>query len=219
MPIFSAARLPRTYATPSDSKPTPDQKPPNNDSKSPAEGEKSAEGRNENKDVQAKEGEQKEEPLKGLEGFFQRYHQGKGEEPAPGAQEDGAKKQQGRQESSNNRRNKKQEAPPGAGNQFNPNQLALLATTAAIFFALSSSSYPSAREITWQEFRTAFLDKGLVDSLTVVNRTKVRVKLHSNATGTMYPAAAAGGEYFFSIGSVEAFERKPEVAQHELGIP
>ncbi|EIW64305.1 ATP-dependent metallopeptidase Hfl [Trametes versicolor FP-101664 SS1] len=218
VPILSAARLARTYATPSDGKPTPD-KPPSSDNKSPAEGEKSAEGQNENKDVKAKEGEQKEEPLKGLEGFFQRYHQSKGEEPAPGAQEDGAKKQQGRQESSNNRRNKKQEAPPGAGNQFNPNQLALLATTAAIFFALSSSSYPSAREITWQEFRTAFLDKGLVDSLTVVNRTKVRVKLHSNATGTMYPNAAAGGEYFFSIGSVEAFERKLDEAQHELGIP
>jgi AFG3 family protein len=36
----------------------------------------------------------------------------------------------------------------------------------------------------------------------------------------MYPAAAlAGGEYYFSIGSVEAFERKLDEAQKELGIP
>jgi len=78
----------------------------------------------------------------------------------------------------------------------------------------------SSREITWQEFRTAFLDKGLVDKLVGVNRQKVRIKFHSNATGQMYPATAlAGGEYYFSIGSVDAFERKLDKAQKELGIP
>ena len=36
----------------------------------------------------------------------------------------------------------------------------------------------------------------------------------------MYPAAAlSGGEYHFSIGSIEAFERKLDEAQKELGIP
>ncbi|ETW87359.1 hypothetical protein HETIRDRAFT_31224 [Heterobasidion irregulare TC 32-1] len=36
----------------------------------------------------------------------------------------------------------------------------------------------------------------------------------------MYPAAALGsGEYYFSIGSVEAFERKLDEAQKEIGIP
>ncbi len=58
--------------------------------------------------------------------------------------------------------------------------------------------------------RTAFLDKGLVDKLTVVNRNKVRIKLHSNATGVMQ--GAVSGEYYFSIGSVEAFERKLDEA-------
>ncbi|KAI0331965.1 ATP-dependent metallopeptidase Hfl [Cubamyces sp. BRFM 1775] len=211
VPAFSAARLARTYATPSDNKhptPTPDQKPSSED-KPPTDGEK------ENKEVQGKEEQSKEEPLKALEGFFQRYHQQRQAQKESGQQEQGQKEP--KQERPNNRRNQQ-------GNQnnnpFNPNQLALLATTAAIFFALSSSSYPSSREITWQEFRTAFLDKGLVDSLTVVNRTKVRVKLHSNATGAMYPTSpGGGGEYFFSIGSVEAFERKLDEAQNELGIP
>ena len=150
--------------------------------------------------------------MKGLEGFFQRYHQQQQEQ-----------RQQERQEHRNEHSdgNRPPPPPPGGGNNgLNTNQLALLATTAAIVYALSNTAAPSSREITWQEFRTAFLDKGLVDKLIVVNRSKVRVKLHSNATGTMYPGApVGGGDYFFSIGSVEAFERKLDEAQKELGIP
>ncbi|KAJ2965307.1 hypothetical protein NUW54_g14165 [Trametes sanguinea] len=227
VPSLSAARFSRTFATPSDNTPptpTPDQKPKDEykvpeDNKTPEDNKVPEETRQENKEVQGKEGEQKEQPLKGLEGFFQRYHQEKykQESDLPGKQE-GGQKESGRQEQSNNRRNRQQQAP--GNNSFNPNQLALLATTAAIFFALSSSSYAPSKEITWQEFRTAFLDKGLVDSLTVINRSKVRIKLHSNATGTMYPTSpSGGGEYYFSIGSVEAFERKLDEAQNELGIP
>ena len=75
-------------------------------------------------------------------------------------------------------------------------------------------------KITWQEFRTTFLDKGLVDKLVVINQQKVHIKFHSNATGQMYPAAAlAGGEYYFSIGSMDAFKHKLDEAQKELGIP
>lgn len=80
----------------------------------------------------------------------------------------------------------------------------------------------NAKEITWQEFRTTFLDKGLVDKLEVINRERVRVVLHSNATGQTYPGSAGAGarsSYYFSIGSVEAFERKLDDAQSELGIP
>lgn len=93
---------------------------------------------------------------------------------------------------------------------------------ALILFHFITNSDSSSREITWQEFRTAFLDKGLVDKLTVVNRSKVRVHLHSNATGVLYPqspAADGRSTYYFSIGSVEAFERKLDEAQAELGIP
>ncbi|KAJ6604530.1 ATP-dependent metallopeptidase Hfl [Mycena vulgaris] len=113
--------------------------------------------------------------------------------------------------------------PPPPNNNFNfsNTQIAWLATASLAYFLYSSSSGGSSREITWQEFRTAFLEKGLVDKLVVVNGHKVRVKLHSNATGTMYPASApfGTGEYHFSIGSVEAFERKLDDAQAELGIP
>jgi AFG3 family protein len=80
----------------------------------------------------------------------------------------------------------------------------------------------NSREITWQEFRNTFLDKGLVEKLIVVNGNKVRVHLHRENVASMYPespAAQPGFFYYFSIGSVEAFERRVEEAQNELGIP
>lgn len=102
---------------------------------------------------------------------------------------------------------------------FNFNNLWLSVSLAYILYRLLDTQGDS-REITWQEFRTAFLDKGLVDKLTVVNDNKVRVTLHSNATGQMYPEGSPRpARYYFSIGSVEAFERRLDEAQNELGIP
>jgi AFG3 family protein len=78
------------------------------------------------------------------------------------------------------------------------------------------------REITWQEFRNTFLDKGLVEKLVVVNRNRVKVYLYHDATKAAYPDSPAANpnfHYYFTIGSVEAFERRLEEAQNELGIP
>lgn len=80
----------------------------------------------------------------------------------------------------------------------------------------------SSRDITWQEFKTTFLDKGLVEKLTVVNGDRVRVDLHREATASMYPDSPASNptfHYYFTIGSVEAFERKFDEAQAALGVP
>ncbi|KAJ9479785.1 Mitochondrial respiratory chain complexes assembly protein YTA12 [Pseudozyma hubeiensis] len=120
--------------------------------------------------------------------------------------------------------------PNGQFTEIRINANTILATIVStyLFYRLTSPDQPS-REITWQEFRTAFLDKGLVDRLVVVNRSKVKVYLHSNATGSMYPSpnggssTPAGGSghaaYWFSVGSVEAFERRLDEAQRELEIP
>lgn len=78
------------------------------------------------------------------------------------------------------------------------------------------------KEISWQEFRATFFDKGLVDKLTVINHNRVRVDLHREATGQLYPDSPAQYNnfyYYFSIGSVEAFERRLDEAQNELMIP
>ena len=148
---------------------------------------------------------------KALEGFFRQYQQSSQHKQDSRDQEP----------SSDKGRPRNEPPPPGNNNNgFTNSQLGWMAASAIAYLAYSNSTGPGSREITWQEFRTAFLDKGLVDKLTVVNGHKVRVKLHSNATGAMYPAATlGGGEYHFSIGSVDAFERKLDEAQAELGIP
>lgn len=80
----------------------------------------------------------------------------------------------------------------------------------------------NTKEITWQEFRTTFLDKGLVEKVIVLNGNKAKVHLHREAVAAMYPDSPAAQQnfyYYFTIGSVEAFERKMDDAQSDLGIP
>ena len=80
----------------------------------------------------------------------------------------------------------------------------------------------NSKEITWQEFRNTFFDKGLVEKLTVINANRVRVDLHREAVVRAYPESPAqhgNFHYYFSIGSIEAFERKLDEAQNQLDIP
>jgi AFG3 family protein len=153
---------------------------------------------------------QKPEYPKALEGFFQQYKQQRRKESSPAEEEESSDK------------DKKRGAPPPPppnNNGFTNNQLAWIVASAVAYMAYSNSNVSSSREITWQEFRNAFLEKGLVEKLTVINSHRVRVKLHPNAS-TMYPQAAlGGGECHFYIGSVDAFERKLDETQNELGIP
>jgi AFG3 family protein len=80
----------------------------------------------------------------------------------------------------------------------------------------------SSREITWQELQKNFLDKGLVEKMVVEGDHRVRVELNREATQSVYPdtiAARPGFHYYFSIGSIDAFERRLDEAQAQLGIP
>ncbi|KAI5211074.1 hypothetical protein AUEXF2481DRAFT_28733 [Aureobasidium subglaciale EXF-2481] len=114
------------------------------------------------------------------------------------------------------------------GQQFNVkdikldmNSIILSAFTSYLLYRLVVPG-ENSREITWQELRNTFLDKGLVERLVVVNNNKVRVHVHQQSVQAMYPESpAAHGNfyYYFSIGSVEAFERRLDDAQAELGIP
>lgn len=72
------------------------------------------------------------------------------------------------------------------------------------------------REITWQEFRAKLLAKGYVSKLIVVNKSFVKVLL--NDTGKNQPENNGHDYYFFTIGTVESFERKLLKAQDELKI-
>ncbi|GAA5905209.1 hypothetical protein JCM5296_000968 [Sporobolomyces johnsonii] len=160
------------------------------------------------------------DPLKGL--FGRREPGAVTGGPGPDPKKNG----DGESDDPNSNKNKNNDKrPPGGGPEGpqlpqNPSATSILATTLALYilYRLSSSYDPAAREITWQEFHSAFLAKGLVDKLTVINKQRVRVSLHSNATG-QNPNGAPGGAYYFSIGSVEAFEKRLDDAQAELGIP
>ncbi|KAF2728009.1 ATP-dependent metallopeptidase Hfl [Polyplosphaeria fusca] len=80
----------------------------------------------------------------------------------------------------------------------------------------------NTKEITWQEFRTTFLEKGLVEKVVILNGNKAKAHLHRESVASIYPDSPAATQnfyYYFTIGSVEAFERKMEAAQNELGIP
>lgn len=209
-----SAVSPRFYATP-----TSDQKPPSEDSSAQQDSKGKQKQDESSIDNQPKDKKasaagpgqpQKPELPKALEGFFQQYQQQRRKEPSSTEEES---------DSSDKGKKRGAPPPPPNNNGFTNNQLAWIVAGAVAYLAYSNSNVSASREITWQEFRNAFLDKGLVEKLTVVNNHRVRVKLHPNAS-TMYPQAAlGGGEYHFYIGSVEAFERKLDEAQTELGIP
>ncbi|KAF6766531.1 peptidase family M41-domain-containing protein [Ephemerocybe angulata] len=202
----------RSFATPTPPPPQSDKKPEDHDgaNKEQDKPQSSADTQKPSKPTPPP----KPDIPKALEGFFKQYQQsGRSKESSSENSESSRSQEETR------RKETPSQTPPPQGNpNFNNNQLVWFAASVVAYLAYQNATASSSKEITWQEFRTAFLDKGLVDKLTVVNGHTVRVKLHSNATGSMYPNANAG-EYHFSIGSVEAFERKLDEAQNELGIP
>lgn len=111
----------------------------------------------------------------------------------------------------------------GQPKTFDGGDMLAWVVTAALFYPVWSMIFPSeSRDISWQELRKNYLDKGLVERLVVYNGSRVRVDLNQEATRSMYPdsvAANPGFHFYVSIGSVETFERHLDDAQQELGIP
>lgn len=111
--------------------------------------------------------------------------------------------------------------PNSGNNPWQNDWLTTAIATGVAYYLYSSISGQSGREITWQELNKNFLEKGLVEKLVVVGH-KVVVELNREATQSVYPDSAAtraGFNYYFSIASVDGFERRLEEAQNELGIP
>eukprot|EP00041_Stephanoeca_diplocostata_P029187 m.855370 g.855370 ORF g.855370 m.855370 type:complete len:827 (-) comp23509_c0_seq1:2079-4559(-) len=76
------------------------------------------------------------------------------------------------------------------------------------------SSEENTREITWQEFRTRYLEEGKVESIDIVNKSQARVHLHE-LKGGHQPRDEI---IYFNIGSVDSFERSLDAVQKELNI-
>ncbi|CAI7586408.1 unnamed protein product [Penicillium glandicola] len=118
---------------------------------------------------------------------------------------------------------KKGKVPPNMGKvlEFRFDPVSFFVTALVTYYAYRSF-YPGdggGREITWQEFRSNYLEKGLVERLTVLNHNKVRVDLNREASAQADSNGQPASYVFFSIGSVDSFEMKIEAAQYELGIP
>lgn len=133
-------------------------------------------------------------------------------------------KEEGREEGKGEKKKQEQQIPEGftiGDIKFDTQTIILSAFVAYLGYRMMVPS-ENQREITFQEFKTTFFDKGLVNKLTVINRSRVRVELHREATTEMYPESPArynNFHYYFTIGSVEAFERNLENAQDRLSIP
>lgn len=106
--------------------------------------------------------------------------------------------------------------PPGEPEGPNTKLYFILGALAGGLLFLNVVAESISPGLTWEEFRTNFLDRGLVETVTVVNRNVARVVLRQDKSLGQYN----GLRYVtFSIGSVDAFERKMDNAQEELGIP
>ncbi|KAK2602459.1 hypothetical protein N8I77_008988 [Diaporthe amygdali] len=135
--------------------------------------------------------------------------------------------QRNEKQGENEQRNEGQKQNPNKGKgqfkAFDGGDMLAWIVTAALFYPVWSMIFPTeSRDISWQELRRNYLDKGLVEKLVVYNGSRVRVDLNQEATRSMYPdsvAANPGFHFYVSIGSVETFERHLDEAQKELGIP
>ncbi|CAL4096513.1 unnamed protein product, partial [Meganyctiphanes norvegica] len=101
--------------------------------------------------------------------------------------------------------------PLGEGNERDK-WLALGALGVMGMLGLAALYNMGYKEITWKEFSKSYLAKGIVEKLEVINKKWVRVKL---MPGNQVEGATT---LWFSIGSVDAFERNVDTAQVEAGI-
>eukprot|EP00954_Amorphochlora_amoebiformis_P012084 943800-Amorphochlora_amoeboformis.AAC.1 len=112
----------------------------------------------------------------------------------------------------------------GSGGEEGPKYTAemFLMGLLAIFigFTLLTSVSNRGKEISFQEFVNKFLERGEVERIRVINKTTAYVVTRPGYSNADYSGAGGQqhGEYYFNIGSIEAFERRMEDIQRDIGI-
>ena len=113
----------------------------------------------------------------------------------------------------------------GFQKKFGPFSVNDMIIAAVVWFVISpfveKFIWGDTREITWQEVQRTFLDKGLVERF-IVYENRVEVQLNKEAMKAMYQGNQSvdpNVQYFFTIGSVDSFEKRLDAAQDDLGIP
>ena len=101
----------------------------------------------------------------------------------------------------------------------------LLAAGFFLFPTLFGGS-PTGKEISWQKFSNEILIRKAVEKLVIINKEKVEVYIKKEKINDPYfktslkkkygNVAQPGPHYWFSIGSVETFEKKMEEAEKNI---
>lgn len=98
-------------------------------------------------------------------------------------------------------------SPPNGGvPDWRTTALGVAGATISTIIVMNMLGYSDNRDLSWEEFRTIYLDKGRVARIVLVNKTRARAYLTTSEMVT------------FSVGSVDSFDRKLDQAQDELGI-
>lgn len=106
----------------------------------------------------------------------------------------------------------KKRSAGGGGSSGDDNWVGIAGLAVAGLLAAGAYYQMAFKELTWKEFTKNYLNKGVVEKLEVINKKWVKVKIlpghpvETNAT------------LWFSIGSVDSFERNLETNQLEFGI-
>ncbi|AAS50390.2 AAR025Cp [Eremothecium gossypii ATCC 10895] len=123
-------------------------------------------------------------------------------------------------------KNKKDEEPGSVGEYLRSKSFArTVCWTVGLSLAfelLSRSGEQPEEALTMQDFKTRYLEKGLVKKLYVVNRQVVEAELLPQAgdgRGEAFGLGMRGPVVGFTIGSVDIFEEQLDQAQDKLGIP
>ncbi|KAI9202502.1 peptidase family M41-domain-containing protein [Polychytrium aggregatum] len=150
-----------------------------------------------------------------------------GDKEKPPRQEEEPEKESREENEGKGRKGKIPKPPPKKENEFEVFNLKLNSQTILLYglpalFILWQlySSVNESHNITWHEFRNKMLDKGFVERLLVVNKSIVRVYLRGDAPMVPRNGSPPGTSHFyFTIGSIETFEKNLEEAQDRLNIP
>ncbi|QRG36036.1 hypothetical protein FDK38_000363 [Candidozyma auris] len=98
--------------------------------------------------------------------------------------------------------------------------LICIGVTIPLTFWTTLSLFPDKEELSFQTFKTRYLEKGLVTRLNVINRFAVEAELVPGAFSDETSLGADGNPIVvFTIGSVEVFEEEMNSVQDRLGIP
>ncbi|OLY82811.1 Mitochondrial respiratory chain complexes assembly protein YTA12 [Smittium mucronatum] len=126
---------------------------------------------------------------------------------------------------------------PNQNNNFKPDSSSVIPALVASFILYKLVELMSEENIqilTWQEVRSLYLDKGMIERIIIVNNSRVYAvirsapaqnELNKNVDGygveidSPNQVSNTKRTVEFNIGSVESFERQLEEAQNELKLP